>query len=106
MKQNNSLEFLKFFAALLITNSHGGSLYPNASLATGGAIGNALFFFCSGFSLSMSNFDRFDNWYKRRFFRVMPSMFAKGILCSLLGFWSGYITVNQLLIGGGGSLIA
>lgn len=102
MKQKKSLELLKFFAALLITNSHLGYLYGQYSfLATGGAIGNALFFFCSGYALSMSKFDRFDNWYKRRFFRVMPSMLAKGILCSLLGLNLTYVAIYQIFIGGG-----
>ena len=47
MKQRNpSIDILKFFAALLITNSHMGMLYPESlvRLSTGGAIGDVLFF--------------------------------------------------------------
>ena len=53
MKQRNiSIDILKCFAALIITNSHMDILYPKfGALATGGAIGDALFFFCSGFTL-------------------------------------------------------
>ena len=53
MKERNiSIDILKCFAAILITNSHMGILYGNYSvLATGGAIGDSLFFFCSGFTL-------------------------------------------------------
>lgn len=54
MRQRNpSIDILKFFAALLITNSHMGLLYPESlvKLSTGGAIGDVLFFFCSGFTL-------------------------------------------------------
>ena len=54
MRQRNpSIDILKFFAALLITNSHMGMLYPDSlvKLSTGGAIGDVLFFFCSGFTL-------------------------------------------------------
>ena len=40
-----SIDILKFFAALLITNSHMELLYGKYSiLATGGAIGDVLFF--------------------------------------------------------------
>lgn len=51
MKERNiGIDILKFFAALLITNSHMGMLYGKYDiLATGGAIGDVLFFFCSGF---------------------------------------------------------
>lgn len=48
----NGVDILKCIAAILITNSHMDMLYPKFSfLATGGAIGDALFFFCSGFTL-------------------------------------------------------
>ncbi|MEQ3142896.1 hypothetical protein AAAZ42_19265 [Bacteroides ovatus] len=47
MKQRNiSIDILKCFAALIITNSHMDILYPKfGALATGGAIGDALFSF-------------------------------------------------------------
>ena len=53
MRQRNiSIDILKCIAAILITNSHMGPLYGKYSiLATGGAIGDVLFFFCSGFTL-------------------------------------------------------
>lgn len=53
MKQRNiGIDILKCFAAIVITNSHMDILYPKfGALATGGAIGDALFFFCSGFTL-------------------------------------------------------
>ena len=49
---NISIDILKFIAAILITNSHMEILYvdPFKSIATGGSIGNGLFFFCSGFT--------------------------------------------------------
>lgn len=51
-KRNISLDVLKFIAAIMITNSHLGSQYGQYStLATGGYLGDALFFFCSGFAL-------------------------------------------------------
>ena len=100
--QNPSLERLKFFAALMITNSHFGELYGKYSIfATGGAIGDALFFFCSGIALSLSHFDRFDNWYKRRFFRVYPSVIATNLLSVIVGLVISYDSVLQPFVGGG-----
>ena len=47
-----SIDILKFFAVLLITNSHMEKVHAEYSvLSTGGTIGDALFFFCSGFTL-------------------------------------------------------
>jgi peptidoglycan/LPS O-acetylase OafA/YrhL len=47
MQRDSGIDFIKFIAAILITNSHMGHLYPQglSILATGGAIGDALFFF-------------------------------------------------------------
>lgn len=77
MKQRNpSIDILKFFAALLITNSHMGMLYPESliRLSTGGAIGDVLFFFCSGFTLFLGRGGDFFNWYKRRINRIYPTV--------------------------------
>ena len=47
-----AIDVVKFIAVLLIINSHADMMYPKLSiLATGGAIGDCLFLFCSGFTL-------------------------------------------------------
>lgn len=49
-----SIDILKVFAVFLVMNSHMELCYGEYGfLATGGAIGDALFFFCSGFTLLM-----------------------------------------------------
>lgn len=80
MKQRNiGIDILKCFAAIVITNSHMDILYPKfGALATGGAIGDALFFFCSGFTLFLGRMGRFDNWYKRRIIIVFILQFLHG----------------------------
>lgn len=85
MKERNiSIDILKCFAALLITNSHMGSLYGEYSfLATGGCIGDVLFFFCSGFTLfqkPMEGVRKFPDWYKRRINRIYPTVVAIALL--------------------------
>ena len=76
--RNDAIDILKFVAAILITNSHMSGLYPStySSLATGGAIGDALFFFASGYTISYSRGGDFFNWYKRRINRIFPTLFA------------------------------
>ena len=44
--------YIKSLACLLITNSHFNRIWPISAMATGGAIGNALFFMVAGFCLS------------------------------------------------------
>lgn len=77
------LDVLKFIAAFMITNSHLGPMYGKYSiLATGGWIGDALFFFCSGFALFLKPMGGggFFNWYKRRINRIYPSLIATAFL--------------------------
>lgn len=83
--RNDSIDFVKLVAVFLVLNSHMGICYGSHSfLATGGAIGDALFFFISGFTLFLGGKYRFDNWYKRRLSRIYPSVLATGIVACLL----------------------
>lgn len=102
MKERNiGIDILKFFAALLITNSHMGMLYGKYDiLATGGAIGDVLFFFCSGFTLFLGRMGRFDNWYKRRINRIYPTVFAWAILSAFL--FNRHQSMDYTIIHGGG----
>ena len=70
-----SIDIIKFLAVFLIINSHMDSLYTRWSiLATGGAIGDVLFLFCSGYTLLLSNKkENFIDWYKRRIIRISMS---------------------------------
>lgn len=102
MKERNiGIDILKFFAALLITNSHMELLYGKYSaFATGGAIGDVLFFFCSGFTLFLGRMGRFDNWYKRRINRIYPTVFAWAILSAF--FFNQHQSMDYTIIHGGG----
>lgn len=102
-KRDYSIDILKFFAVFFIINSHMDICYPRFSiLATGGAIGDCLFLFASGYTLFWKQPTRFDNWYKRRINRIYPSV----IMCALVGAlitWSSNIPVLKL--GGGICLV-
>ena len=96
-----SIDVLKFFAVVLITNSHFEKLYhPYEFLSTGGAIGDALFFFCSGYTLFLSKKRRFDNYYKRRILRIYPTVFAWSIICAYIFKWER--PINEIIQVGGG----
>ena len=100
-EKNLSLELAKFIAVIIVANSHMDVLYGKYSaLATGGAIGDVLFFFASVFTIFLGRFGRFDNWYKRRIKRVYPAVIAWTGLVSVL--FSRQVSVSQLISGGVG----
>ena len=86
--RNKAIVLFKFFAALLITYSHLGLLFPKfGGLVTGGAIGDGLFFFCSGFTLFLGRDGGFLNWYKRRMSRIYPSIIMWALLSAVVFGW-------------------
>lgn len=104
-QRNFSIDILKFLAVLLITNSHMDKVYADyGMLATGGAIGDALFFFCSGFTLFFGRIGRFDAWYKRRFRRIYPSVFGFALVASLC--FSSTSNMLHVILSGGGMFIS
>ena len=71
------VNLLRLFAILLVVNSHCEDLYPFSALATGGALGNGLFFIISGFLYAHSfenaqKVPRFGPWYARKIVRIIP----------------------------------
>lgn len=98
-KRDISIDLLKFFAVFLIINSHMDLCYPKYSiLATGGAIGDCLFLFASGYTLFWGRLSRFDDWYKRRVKRIFPSAIVCALVSCLLS-WTNSLTVVNLLGG-------
>lgn len=96
-----SLDFMKFVAAIFITNSHFQPLYKgiNTAFATFGVHGNALFFFVAGFLL-MKGFDKHKglnvvDWYKARIRRLWPSVFLWAIVAAAI--WKAPLTIPRLV---------
>ena len=97
-RRDCAIDYLKVLAVFIVMNSHMELCYPKfAFLATGGAIGDALFFFASGFTLFIGRRMRFDNWYKRSLNRIYPSIFAAAIIAAL--FWNFSEYFMDVLIG-------
>lgn len=77
-------QFLRAFAIILVLNSHLDKYYPIPYIGTGGAIGNSIFFFLSGFGLYISqqtSYRHFVEWFTHRIGRIYPSLWI--VLISL-----------------------
>ena len=75
--KNIETQILRVVAILLVINSHLDAYYPIPHLGTGGAIGNSLFFFLSGYGLYISqgmHHKKFNDWIAHRITRIYPSM--------------------------------
>jgi peptidoglycan/LPS O-acetylase OafA/YrhL len=82
-----AIDLLRTVAIALIVNSHMDGFYPVPALATGGAIGNALFFALSGFGLASGapgTTPGFASWYRRRVCRIYPALVLAVVLFIVL----------------------
>jgi len=77
---------IRCVAALMIMWSHFGGLVPEkiSAFATGGTLGNALFFFASGYALFGSDMTNWKRWFFRRYTRIYPSWWIYlAVVCAL-----------------------
>jgi hypothetical protein len=94
------IPYLKAIAVVLVINSHLSAFYPNPMYATGGALGNALFFAISGFCLVRIK-SPFIKWYERRISRIYPQTIILAIIMLFINDMSkGFIglTLRELLL--------
>lgn len=107
MKRDYSIDVLKCLAALIITWSHFEKpLGEYSYLATGGAFGDALFFFCSGYTLFLGRkVNGFFNWYKNRINRIYPTVFAWALIKSIL-FCNTSDNMLEVIMCGGGFFVS
>jgi hypothetical protein len=107
MKRDYSIDILKCLAAFIITWSHFEKPLGDYSyLATGGAFGDALFFFCSGYTIFLGRKTiGFLNWYKNRINRIYPTVFAWALLRCLL-YSNTSDNILDIIICGGGFFVS
>lgn len=107
MKRDYSIDILKCLAAFIITWSHFEKPLGDYSyLATGGAFGDALFFFCSGYTIFLGRkTNGFLNWYKNRINRIYPTVFAWALLRCLL-YSNTSDNILDIIICGGGFFVS
>ncbi|MCU4674818.1 acyltransferase family protein [Catenovulum sp. 2E275] len=96
-------EVLKALAVFFVVLSHIDAFLPSAirPLATGGALGNSLFFFASGyglwFSLKSTPDITFSQWLHKRCSRIYPSYWG-GLVLTIPVLWLiGAIQFNNVL---------
>lgn len=77
--------FLRALACVLITNSHQEDVYPIRILASGGLLGDVIFFAISGYCLYSLTQQSFGKWYVKRLRRVYPPV---------------WLTASAFLVGG------
>lgn len=71
---------LRAIACLLITNSHGEAVYPIRILASGGLLGDVIYFAISGYCLYSLKDAKFLPWYGKRLKRVyIPTWLTAGL---------------------------
>lgn len=75
------IDIVKVIAVILIINSHMDPIYPIKSLATGGSLGNALFFIASGFLLLGRNKD--IKFYFILFFKLYIPLYLVTLITGL-----------------------
>lgn len=100
----NDTDFLRALAILIIINSHMDDFYPVKFLATGGMIGNSIFFMLSSLGLFLSWQKRqkcgLTSWYGHRISRIYPAVWATIILVLLpRDIYLGAISTDYFLMG-------
>ena len=107
MKESNSkrspnvaINLLKLFTMLLIINSHSDILYPPhvQFLATGGGIGNELFFLISGYLFSAKSNIKHDIW--KRFICLYVPVYIMLIVTSIISGikYTGLISIIRIFV--------
>lgn len=80
------VNYLKLIATILITNSHFGDIWPVSAMASGGLLGNIIFFAVSGYLLFNIK-ESFPKWFSKRFLRVYPVMAAFTLFAVAIGLY-------------------
>ena len=83
------INFLRVLAAICITNSHFSNVWPISGMASGGMLGDVLFFAISGYCLFRSDYrlSDFGGWYAKRINRIYITVIIITLLtCFSNGF--------------------
>lgn len=87
---------LRAIACLLITNSHQEEIYPIRILASGGLLGDVIYFSISGYLLYSIAQQSFGKWYFKRLKRVYPPVWLTAGTLILTGVY-GVVTAKRVL---------
>ena len=88
-KKQQFINLLRVLAAVCITNSHFANVWPVSGIASGGMLGDVLFFAISGYCLYHSDFKfrDFGKWYIKRIRRIYVTVVLIALItCLFTGF--------------------
>lgn len=88
---------LKVIAIILITNSHFKPIYDSSfsQFAFGGAMGCAIFFFCSGYTMANIKTESFVLYIKKRILRIIPPLWIfLGLIYNSTN-WKNYLLFDS-----------
>ncbi len=97
--RNPVIDQLKGFAMFLILVYHGGGILGIRNIWKG-QVGVDIFLVVSGYSLALGSLDlRWDEYFKKRFFRIFPKYWAALALFIALAYWvSGSVPSLPILL--------
>ena len=87
------INLIKAIASCLVANSHFDGIWPISALATGGSLGNCLFFAASGFLLGNIKQD-FIPWYLKKLARIYPAIW---IITTISLFFRRELSIGGML---------
>lgn len=91
---------VRLIAIILIVNAHLKEIYPHAIFSFGGGLGNSLFYFLSGYTLTLSqnkNALPYCQWLQKRFLKtIIPFVLYIGFVN--IGSFSGFISQCMTLL--------
>ena len=95
----NFINLMKAVASCLVANSHFDGIWPISALATGGSLGNCLFFAASGFLLGNIKQD-FVPWYLKKLVRIYPAVWIATTISLLFrsGISTGHLAGEYLFL--------
>jgi hypothetical protein len=80
------ITFCRAIAAMVITNAHYQHIYPWPCLASGGLLGDVIFFAVSGYCIHNLK-SPFAKWYQYRLLRIYPAVWGSSFVFALVGFY-------------------
>lgn len=95
-----AIDAIKALAIVLVTHSHMSAYYPIPALATGGLLGNSLFFFASSYGITLGLIQKpesFSSWYYRRIWRIYLPLWIMVLVLIITGV-SGAKDIGDVFI--------
>lgn len=88
------INIMRILGTILITNSHYERVWSVGALATGGTLGNVLFFFVAGYCLSQKKWG--VKYFASKFIKLYTPIFLVQFVCMVIGIYS-FSNIKEML---------